>query len=76
MTLAEQEEEAEEAALQDGMGGSMHGARAALVRSGAHEVDLRRRLMRPCYWPAACHRVLRGAWFAEKGGEWVPLKVC
>lgn len=46
-----------------------------LVRSGAHEVDLFRRLSRPCYFPANSHRVLRGAWFAEKGGEWVPLKV-
>lgn len=48
---------------------------AVLVRSGAFEVCLRSRLLRPCYWPAARHRVLRGTWFAEKGGEWVPLKV-
>lgn len=46
-----------------------------LVRSGAFEVCLRSRLLRPCYWPAARHRVLRGTWFAEKSGEWVPLKV-
>ena len=45
-----------------------------LVRSGAFEVDLAARQLRPCYWPAARHRVLRGTWFAEKGGEWVPLK--
>lgn len=45
------------------------------VRSGAFEVDLRCRQLRPCYWPASRHRVLRGTWFAEKGGEWVPLKV-
>lgn len=48
---------------------------AVLVRSGAFEVCLRSRLLRPCYWPAARHRVLRGTWFVEKGGEWVPLKV-
>lgn len=47
-----------------------------LVRSGAYEVDLPRRQLRPCYWPASRHRCLRGTWFAEKGGEWVPLKVC
>lgn len=46
-----------------------------LVRSGAFEVCLRSRQLRPCYWPAARHRVLRGTWFAEKGGEWMPLKV-
>jgi hypothetical protein len=44
------------------------------VRSGAFEVDLPRRQLRPSYWPGTCHRVLRGTWFAEKGGEWVPLK--
>ncbi|KDD74607.1 hypothetical protein H632_c1187p0, partial [Helicosporidium sp. ATCC 50920] len=44
------------------------------VRSGAYEVSLARRLMSPCYWPEAAHRVLRGTWFAEKAaGEWVPL---
>lgn len=47
-----------------------------LVRSGAYEVDLPRRQLRPCYWPASRHRCLRGTWFVEKGGEWVPLKVC
>ncbi len=46
-----------------------------LVRSGAYEVDLPRRQLRPCYWPASRHRCLRGTWFVEKGGEWVPLKV-
>lgn len=45
------------------------------VRSGVHEVELRKRLLRPCYFPANCHRVLRGSWFAEKGSEWVPLRV-
>lgn len=45
------------------------------VRGGVHEVDLRRRVMRPCYWPSNSHRVLRGTWFAEKGSDWVPLKV-
>jgi hypothetical protein len=46
-----------------------------LVRSGAYEVDLACRQLKPCYWPASRHRVLRGTWFVEKGGEWVPLKV-
>ena len=45
-----------------------------LVRSGTYEVDLRKRQVRPCYWPSSRHRVLRGTWFAEKGGEWVPLR--
>ncbi|KAL4854538.1 Phospholipase SGR2 [Chlorella vulgaris] len=45
-----------------------------LVRSGAYEVDLACRQLKPCYWPASRHRVLRGTWFVEKGGEWVPLK--
>lgn len=44
------------------------------VRSGIHEVDLEKRLLQPCYWPANRHRVMRATWFAEKSGEWVPLK--
>ncbi|KAK9800186.1 hypothetical protein WJX73_006192 [Symbiochloris irregularis] len=45
-----------------------------LVRSGHFEVDLKRRRMKPCYWPASQHRVLRGSWFLQKGTDWVPLK--
>eukprot|EP00887_Chlorella_sp_A99_P003527 scaffold7.g3527.t1 len=60
------------------MGGGGCGAEeeelGVLVQGGHYEVDLRRRLLKPCYWPDACHRVLRGTWFADKGGEWVPLK--
>jgi hypothetical protein len=45
------------------------------VRAGKFEVDMRNRLLRPCYWPAPRHRVVRGLWFAEKANEeWVPLR--
>ena len=45
------------------------------VRGGLHEVDLPRRRMRCVYWPEHAHRIARGAWFVEKGADWVPLKV-
>eukprot|EP00889_Picochlorum_renovo_P003739 jgi/Picre1/30769/NNA_006129.t1 len=38
------------------------------------EVDLKRRMMQPCYWPGARHRVLRGTWFVEKQGDYVPVR--
>ena len=45
------------------------------VRAGKYEVNLSTRTMKPSYWPAPHHRVLRGSWFAEKGsGEWMPLR--
>lgn len=44
-----------------------------LVRGKRWEVDLLLRLMTPCYWPEAQHRVMRGTWFVEKGLDWVPL---
>lgn len=37
-------------------------APGVLVRGGAHEVDLATRLLKPCYWPEGCHRVLRATW--------------
>ena len=46
-----------------------------LVRSGHYEADLLKRRMKPCYWPAAQHRILRATWFMEKGSDWVPLRV-
>ncbi|KAK9808811.1 hypothetical protein WJX72_004107 [[Myrmecia] bisecta] len=45
-----------------------------LVRSGLYEVDLAKRRMTTCYWPADSHRVLRATWFVEKGSDWVPVK--
>lgn len=44
-----------------------------LVRGKRWEVDLLLRLLSPCYWPEAQHRVMRGTWFVEKGLDWVPL---
>lgn len=45
-----------------------------LVRGRMFEVDLKRRMMQPCYWPGARHRVLRGTWFVEKQGDYVPVR--
>jgi hypothetical protein len=45
-----------------------------LVRGRMHEVDLMTRLMKPCYWPGSSHRVLRGTWFVEKQGDYVPVR--
>lgn len=44
------------------------------VRSGQWEVDLRTRKLTACYWPGPAHRVMRGMWFVEKAGEWLPLR--
>lgn len=45
-----------------------------LVRGRHFEVDLRSRMMRPCYWPGRKHRVVRGSWFVEKQGDFLPLR--
>lgn len=45
-----------------------------LVRGRRFEVDLRSRLMRPCYWPGRKHRVVRGTWFLDKQGDFLPLR--
>jgi len=45
-----------------------------LVRGRRFEVDLRSRLMRPCYWPGRMHRVVRGTWFLDKQGDFLPLR--
>ena len=44
------------------------------VRGRTYEVDMRKRMMKPCYWPAAKHRVLRGTWFVGKQGDFVPVR--
>jgi hypothetical protein len=62
--------------LQDFMVSAAGEAVGVAVRGGVYEVDLPLRLLRPSFWPATKHRVLRGSWFAEKApGDWVPLKV-
>ncbi|KAK3234807.1 hypothetical protein CYMTET_54951 [Cymbomonas tetramitiformis] len=46
-----------------------------VVKGGLHQVDLEMREMSPCYWSAAAlPRVLRGSWFVERSGEWVPVE--
>ena len=45
-----------------------------LVRGRRFEVDLRSRLMRPCYWPGRKHRIVRGTWFLDKQGDFLPLR--
>ena len=57
------------------LGTETDGGVGLLVRSGHHEVDLLKRRMKPCYWPASQHRILRATWFMEKGSDWVPLRV-
>ncbi|KAB1210959.1 Phospholipase SGR2 [Morella rubra] len=45
------------------------------VKGGLHEVDLVRRHCFPVYWNGENRRVLRGHWFARKGGlDWFPLR--
>ncbi|XP_051142036.1 phospholipase SGR2-like isoform X2 [Andrographis paniculata] len=45
------------------------------VKGGLYEVDLVRRHCFPVYWNGENRRVLRGHWFALKGGiEWLPLR--
>lgn len=45
------------------------------VKGGLYEVDLVRRQCFPVYWNGDNRRVLRGHWFARKGGlDWLPLR--
>lgn len=45
------------------------------VKGGLYEVDLMRRHCFPVYWNGENRRVLRGNWFARKGGlDWIPLR--
>ncbi|XP_062153849.1 phospholipase SGR2 isoform X4 [Alnus glutinosa] len=45
------------------------------VKGGLYEVDLERRHCFPVYWYGENRRVLRGHWFARKGGlDWLPLR--
>ncbi|XP_065870375.1 phospholipase SGR2-like isoform X2 [Euphorbia lathyris] len=45
------------------------------VKGGLFEVDLVRRHCFPVYWNGENRRVLRGHWFARKGGlDWLPLR--
>ncbi|KAI3461756.1 hypothetical protein Pfo_018419 [Paulownia fortunei] len=45
------------------------------VKGGLHEVDLVKRHCFPVYWNGENRRVLRGHWFARKGGlDWLPLR--
>ncbi|KAL5543212.1 hypothetical protein UlMin_010922 [Ulmus minor] len=45
------------------------------VKGGLYEVDLVKRHSFPVYWSGDNRRVLRGQWFARKGGlDWFPLR--
>ncbi|EOY17115.1 Shoot gravitropism 2 isoform 3 [Theobroma cacao] len=45
------------------------------VKGGLYEVDLVERHCFPVYWNGENRRVLRGHWFARKGGiDWLPLR--
>ncbi|XP_057975003.1 phospholipase SGR2 isoform X2 [Malania oleifera] len=45
------------------------------VKGGLYEVDLVKRHCFPVYWNGENRRVLRGHWFARKGGlNWLPLR--
>ncbi|KAJ8759326.1 hypothetical protein K2173_006846 [Erythroxylum novogranatense] len=45
------------------------------VKGGLYEVDLVRRHCFPVYWHGENRRVLRGHWFARKGGlDWLPVR--
>ncbi|KAL2497502.1 Phospholipase SGR2 [Abeliophyllum distichum] len=45
------------------------------VKGGLYEVDLIKRHCFPVYWNGENRRVLRGHWFALKGGlDWLPLR--
>ncbi|KAI3450171.1 hypothetical protein Pfo_006836 [Paulownia fortunei] len=45
------------------------------VKGGLYEVDLARRHCFPVYWNGENRRVLRGHWFARKGGlDWLPVR--
>ena len=46
-----------------------------LVLGGRLQVDLMKRHCFPVYWHGENRRVLRGHWFARKGGlDWLPLR--
>ena len=57
------------------LGTEQEGEAGLLLRSGHYEADLLKRRMKPCYWPAAQHRILRATWFMDKGSDRVPLRV-
>ncbi|KAL1362646.1 hypothetical protein HN51_010871 [Arachis hypogaea] len=45
------------------------------VKGGLYEVDLTKRHCFPVYWNGENRRVLRGHWFARKGGlDWLPIR--
>ncbi|XP_020214239.1 phospholipase SGR2 isoform X1 [Cajanus cajan] len=45
------------------------------VKGGLYEVDLIQRHCFPVYWNGENRRVLRGHWFARKGGlDWLPIR--
>lgn len=45
------------------------------VKGGLFEVDLVKRHCFPVYWDGENRRVLRGHWFAQKGGlDWLPVR--
>ncbi|XP_073140198.1 phospholipase SGR2-like [Henckelia pumila] len=45
------------------------------VKGGLYEVDLAKRHCFPVYWNGENRRVLRGHWFARKGGlDWLPIR--
>ncbi|CAJ2655320.1 unnamed protein product [Trifolium pratense] len=45
------------------------------VKGGLYEVDLIKRHCFPVYWNGENRRVLRGHWFARKGGlDWLPIR--
>lgn len=45
------------------------------VKGGLYEVDLGKRHCFPVYWSGENRRVLRGHWFARKGGlDWLPVR--
>lgn len=45
------------------------------VKGGLYEVDLTKRHCFPVYWHGENRRVLRGHWFARKGGlDWLPIR--
>ncbi|KAK4408753.1 Phospholipase SGR2 [Sesamum angolense] len=45
------------------------------VKGGLYEVDLVKRHCFPVYWNGENRRVVRGHWFARKGGlDWLPLR--
>ncbi len=45
-----------------------------LVKGRLFEVDLKARRMKPCYWPGKHHRTMRGTWFVDKQGDFVPVR--